>query len=314
MLQKRAVGSLEITTVGIGCNNFGRELDAAATRDVVHAALDAGVTFFDTADNYGKPKTTSETLLGEMLENHRNDVVIATKFGRWLDPEHGGGKPAYVRAATEASLRRLRTDRIDLMQMHIPDPETPIEETLGALGELVAEGKIREIGCSNFSAEQLRAANAAAAANGLPRFISAQEQYSLLHRAPAAELIAECVSSGVSLMPWRPLFNGLLTGKYSPGAPIPEDSRIGAKAAEQRDRLLSPANLAIVARLTEFAEARGHTILELAFAWLLAHPFVPTVIAGVSSPRQVQSNVAAAGWVLDAADVAALAKLLDEAA
>jgi len=310
-MKTRKLGSLNITTVGIGCNNFGRELDAAATREVVHAAVDAGVNFFDTADRYGNPKTASETVLGEVLEGRRNDVVLATKFGRWLDDERGGGKAAYVRSATEASLKRLRTDRIDLMQMHIPDLATPIEETLGALAALIAEGKIREIGCSNFSADQLREANAAADANGLPRFVSAQEQYSLLHRAPAADLIEECERAGVALLPWRPLFNGLLTGKYRPGAPIPQDTRIGAKESAQRDKLLSPENLAAVARLTEFAEERGHTILELAFAWLLAHPFVPTVIAGVSSARQVQSNVAAANWELTAEDFAAIGPVLD---
>lgn len=311
MVQMRALGSLTVTTVGIGCNNFGRELDTSATRAVIYSALDEGVTFFDTADNYGKPKTTSESLLGEILEGRRNEVVIATKFGRWLDDRRGGGKAAYVRAATEASLKRLRTDYIDLMQMHIPDPETPIEETLGTLGALVQEGKIREIGCSNFSTAQLRAANEVADAERLPRFVSAQEQYSLLHRAPAAGLIAECQRSGVAIMPWRPLFNGLLTGKYSSGALVPPDSRIGAKASEQRDKLLSPANMAMVARLTEFAEARGRTILELAFAWLLAHPFVPTVIAGVSSPGQVRLNAAAAAWTLTHEEFAAVGLVLD---
>jgi aryl-alcohol dehydrogenase-like predicted oxidoreductase len=237
-----------------------------------------------------------------MLQGCRDEVTIATKFGRWLDTEHGGGQAAYVREATEASLKRLRTDRIDLMQMHIPDPDTPIEETLGALAELVAEGKIREIGCSNFSADLLHRANAAAEDAGVPRFVSAQEQYSLLYRAPETALIPECEASGVALLPWRPLFNGLLTGKYRPGEPVPEDTRIGAKNAAQRDTLLSPSNLENVAKLARFAEDRGHTILELAFAWLLAHPFVPTVIAGVSSPRQVRSNVAAACWTLTAAD------------
>ena len=309
-MQTRSIGSLAVSVVGIGCNNFGRELDGDATNRIIHAAIDAGITFFDTADSYGKPKTTSETLVGEALKGRRDKVVIATKFGRRLDETRGGGSAHYVRAATEASLRRLQTDRIDLMQMHIPDPETPIEETLGALRDLQGEGKIREIGGSNLSAAQLRAVNEAANAAGLPRFVSVQEEFSLLHREPVANLLAECERQDVRLLPFRPLFHGLLTGKYNGGAPA-AGSRIANRSAEQQSELLSPSNLARVAALTGFAQAHGRSLLELAFAWLLAHEAVPSIIAGVSSPGQVASNAAAASWTLNAEDMAAIDALLE---
>jgi aryl-alcohol dehydrogenase-like predicted oxidoreductase len=304
------IGSLEVTVVGIGCNNFGRQLDAEATRGVVRAALDAGITFFDTADSYGQPKTASETLLGEALKPHREGVVLATKVGRWLDETRGGGKAGYIRAAAEASLRRLQTDRVDLLQLHIPDPETPIEETLGALDALVQEGKVREIGVSNFTAEELHGAVQAGRAGGLRPIVSTQAEFSLLYREPVADLLAECERSGVNLLPFRPLFNGLLTGKYRPDAPIPPGSRIGAKTAEAQERLLSPDNLRTVVALTRYAEARGRTILELAFGWLLAHAAVPSIIAGVSSPAQAASNAAAAGWDLTGAERGEVAEIL----
>jgi aryl-alcohol dehydrogenase-like predicted oxidoreductase len=312
-LQTRSIGSLDVTAVGIGCNNFGRQLDAAATREVVHAALDSGITFFDTADSYGNPKTTSETLLGELIKPHRDQVVLATKFGRTLDEVRGGASPLYVRSATEASLRRLQTDRIDLMQLHIPDPSTPIEETLGALAALMDEGKIREIGCSNIDAVQLRAWTEAARTAGLPAFASTQAEFSLLHRKPVAELLAVCEQSGVRLLPFRPLFNGLLSGKYRPGTPAPSGSRIGDKSAEAQAKILSPANLAAVGALTGWAEARGRSVLELAFAWLLSHETVPSIIAGVSSASQVRSNARAAQWALTPAERAEVDGLLKAA-
>nr|WP_221774107.1 aldo/keto reductase [Novosphingobium flavum] len=301
---------MEVSIVGIGCNNFGRELDLAATCAIVDAAVDAGITFFDTADRYGDPKTQSETFLGEALRPHRDKVVLATKFGRWLDAERGGASARYVRSATEACLKRLQTDRIDLMQLHIPDPDTPIEETLGALQDLIKEGKIREIGSSNFTLEDIRGAAAASAGGKLPRFITTQLEYSLLHHREVAGLIAECERENVLVLPFRPLFHGLLTGKYRPGEPAPAGSRIGSKNADYQARILTPENLATVSALISFAEARGHTVLELAFAWLLAHPFVPSIIAGVSSPRQVVSNVAAAQWELTPAEKAEVDGLL----
>ena len=310
-MQKRSIGALDVTVVGIGCNNFGRQLDAAATEAVVHAALDAGINFFDTADAYGNPKTMSETLLGPLLKPHRESVVVATKFGRVIDDKRQGAKPAYVKAATEASLKRLQTDRIDLMQLHIPDPTTPIEDTLGALADLMAEGKIREIGVSNIEAPELRHMTETARAHHLPGFAAIQMEYSLLYRAPVADILKECERSGVKFLPFRPLFNGLLSGKYRPGAPAPTGSRIGGKSAAAQAEILSPENLRIVRALTEFAEARGHTLLELAFGWLLAQPIVPSIIAGVSSPAQAASNAAAADWRLTPAEMQEIGRLLE---
>jgi aryl-alcohol dehydrogenase-like predicted oxidoreductase len=309
-LRTRRIGSLDVTVVGIGCNNFGRDLDAEATRQIVSAALDQGITFFDTADSYGVPKTTSETILGEILRAHRHEVVIATKFGRTLDEKRGGARATYVKSATEASLRRLQTDYIDLLQLHIPDISTPIEETLSALGELVAEGKVREIGASNFSAEDLRLAAKAADAHGLNSFVSTQAELSLLHRTPAAELLDECERLDVKLLPFRPLFNGLLTGRYRTGSLASANGRIGGKSVEARAKILSDANLTAVELLTSYAEARGHSLLELAFSWLLGHLMVPSVIAGVSSDRQVKSNAAAAAWELTRAEMAEIDLLL----
>jgi aryl-alcohol dehydrogenase-like predicted oxidoreductase len=310
-MHTRSIGSLEVSIVGIGCNNFGRELDAEATRRIVHAALDEGITFFDTADSYGRPKTTSETLLGEALKGRRDKVVIATKFGRWLDDARGGASARYVRAATEASLHRLQTDHIDLMQLHIPDPATPIEETLSALRDLQAEGKIREIGGSNLSAGQLRAISETANAADLPSFSSVQAEFNLLYRQPVADLLAACERQGIRLIPFRPLFHGLLTGKYRSGASLPAGTRIGNRDAQKQAELLSPSNMAAVAALTAFAQAHDRTLLELAFAWLLAHDAVPSVIAGVSSTSQVASNAAAARWALTGADMAEIDTLLE---
>jgi aryl-alcohol dehydrogenase-like predicted oxidoreductase len=308
-MRTRSIGSLEVTVVGIGCNNFGRQLDAGATRSAVHAALDAGINFFDTADSYGKPPTASESLLGEILGRHREEVIIATKFGRVLDAERHGAKPAYVRSATEASLRRLRTDHIDLMQLHIPDPDTPVNDTLGALGELVKEGKIREIGCSNFTAQELREMAAAAQEPAAPALASTQAEYSLLHQQPEDEVLAECERLGISFLPFRPLFNGLLTGKYRPGAAMPTASRIGGKSKDARDEIMSASNMVAVAALTAYAGERGHTVLDLAFGWLLGHGAVASVIAGVSSPAQVAANAAAAEWELTPGELAEVGRL-----
>lgn len=311
-MRRRKIGSLEVSVTGVGCNNFGRELDLEQTRRVVDAAIDHGVNFFDTADQYGRPFTTSESYLGEVLAGRRNEVVIATKFGRALDEERKGASPAYVRAATEASLRRLKTDRIDLMQLHAPDPDTPVEDTLGALADLVAEGKIVEIGSSNFDAAQTREADEASLSRGIPRFVSTQAEYSLLQRSAETSLLPECERRGIAFLPFFPLYNGLLSGRYRPGEPPPAASRIGSKDAAAQARILSPRNMAILADLTHFAEARGHTVLELAFAWLLGHDSVPSVIAGVRNAEQVAANVAASAWELteeEMREVSALAPL-----
>ena len=305
-MEKRRIGSLEVSLVGLGCNNFGRRLDEQATAAVVDAALDAGINFFDTADVYGGTK--SEEFLGRVFGPRRDDVIIATKFGAKLDDQRRGARPEYVRQAAEDSLRRLGTDRIDLYQLHTPDPETPIEDTLGALGELVKAGKVREIGCSNFSAEQLRAAEAAVK-DGAARFVSVQNEYSLLRRDPEAEVLPECERAGIAFLPYFPLASGLLTGKYRQGQPLPEGTRLNAESKQLTER-----NLALVEALIQFAESRGHTLLELAFSWLAACPVVASVIAGATSAQQVRANVAAAGWQLTEADRAGIDTILSRPA
>jgi aryl-alcohol dehydrogenase-like predicted oxidoreductase len=298
-MQTRRIGALEVSVVGLGCNNFGRRLDTAATAHVVHAALDAGINFLDTADVYGG--TRSEEYLGRALAGRRDQVVLATKFGMAVDEQRRGARPEYVRRALEDSLRRLMTDRIDLYQLHQPDPEVPIADTLGALDGLVQAGKVREIGCSNFSAEQLREALAAARA-GAARFVSVQNEYSLLQREPEREVLAECERLGLAFIPYFPRASGLLTGKYRRGQPAPAGTRLAAGG--RFAGLLSERNLALVEALTEFAGARGHVLLELAISWLLSRPAVASVIAGVTSPEQVAMNASAAGWRLTPADLA----------
>lgn len=307
----RSIGALTVSTVGLGCSHIGRELDAEGTRQVVHAALDNGITFFDTADRHGNPFTAGESLLGPILKPYRNEVVLATKVGRWLDTERGGASPTYVRTAVEASLRRLQTDRIDLLQIHGPDPATPIEETLGALGDLIAQGKVREIGHVNVSAKALSKANDLAETQDLPRFVSAQLEYSMLHRRAVSQIVAECENLDIRLLPSRPLYHGLLTGSYQPGIPLPTRRGAGAKSAGRHVDLLSAGNMAMLEALSCFAQERGHNILEMAFAWLLAHDAVPSVIANVASSRQVAANAAAARWELTPQDFHDLNSLLN---
>lgn len=303
-MEERKIGSLDVTVVGLGCNNFGGRLDAEATARVVHAALDAGVNFFDTADMYGGTK--SEEYLGAALSGRRDEVIIATKFGHKVDEQRKGAKAAYVRQAVEDSLRRLGTDRIDLYQLHTPDPETPIAETLGALNDLVRAGKVREIGCSNFSVEQLREAEEAA--KGGARFVSVQNEYSLLHRKPEQDgVLDECARLDLGFLPYFPLSSGLLSGKYRRGEPVPEGTRLaGANAA----RWLTDGNLDQVEALQRFVECKGRTLLELAFSWLLTRQTVASVIAGATKPEQVRANVAAAGWKLTATELAEVEALL----
>ena len=309
-MQTRRIGSLEVTLVGLGCNNFGKRLDAGATAEVVHAALDAGINFFDTADIYGGGGK-SEEYLGRALGKRRSEVVLATKFGMKMDEQRKGARPEYVRQAAEDSLRRLGTDVIDLYQLHQPDPEVPIAETLGALDELVRAGKVREIGCSNFSVEQLRAAETASRDGGLARFVSVQNEYSLFHREPENGVLAECERLGQGFLPYFPLASGLLTGKYRKGQPVPE----GGRLSEGRfSNLLSEENLTIVEGLIAFAESRGHTLLELAFSWLLARPVVSSVIAGATSPRQIAANTAAARWRMTEEELAEVDVILVRAA
>jgi aryl-alcohol dehydrogenase-like predicted oxidoreductase len=296
----RRIGSLDVSLIGLGCNNFGGRTDEEQSTRVVEAALDAGINFFDTADVYAS--TRSEEIVGRALKRSRENVVIATKFGVPLDNEgHGGASGPYVKTALEASLRRLGTDYVDLYQLHRPDPATPIAETLGALADLVHAGKVREIGCSNFSAPQLR--EAAAAADGAPHFVSVQNQYSLLHREPEIEVLGECEREGLAFIPFFPLMSGLLSGKYRRGEPPPAGTRLAGMPANRQQELLSGDALATVEALTRFAEARHHTILELAIAWLAAKPTVASVIAGATKPEQVAANAKAANWALSAEEV-----------
>ena len=290
-MEHRSLGSLSVSVVGIGCNNFGKRLDQSATSAVVAAALDAEVNFFDTADVYGE--TLSEVYLGRALGARRDEAIIATKFGMPLDDTHFGARPEYVRAACEDSLRRLGTDHIDLYQLHYPDDTVPIEDTLGALAELVTAGKVREIGCSNLSADQLRAA--VSVAGDHPAFVSIQNQYSLLARGPEDDgVLAACRDLGVGFLPFYPLANGLLTGKVRPGEAVPEDSRLAHMPADRSVHWLSDEMRERVNVLVAFADEINIPLLTLAFSWLLAHGEVASVIAGASNPDQVRANAAAA--------------------
>jgi aryl-alcohol dehydrogenase-like predicted oxidoreductase len=304
-LETRRIGSLEVSVVGLGCNNFGWKLDEHATAAVVHAALDAGITFFDTADIYGS--TQSEAFLGRALGTRRDHAVIATKFGMAVDDRRRGARPEYVRQACEDSLRRLGTDRIDLYQLHQPDPNVPIQDTLGALNDLVRAGKVREIGCSNFSVEQLREAEAAIHP-GAARFVSVQNEYNLLHRDPERDVIPECRRLGMAFLPFFPLASGLLTGKYRQGQPPPEGSRLAT--VDRFAKTATDRSLAIVESLFQFATSHGHTLLELAISWLARHPTVASVIAGATSPQQVKTNAAGARWTFTAEESAEVEELL----
>jgi len=295
-LERRKIGSLEVSLTGLGCNNFGWRIDEAQSRRVVETALDSGINFFDTADLYDSGK--SEEYLGRALAGRRNEAVIATKFGMKLDETRQGARPEYVRQAADDSLRRLGTDHIDLYQIHQPDPATPIADTLGALNDLVREGKVREIGCSNFSAEQIREAHGAAGSGA--HFASVQNQYNMLHREPEAEVLPECRRLGLAFLPFFPLANGLLTGKYRQGQPLPKGSRGDAGWGP---KVFTGENLEKVERLIQFAAARGHSLLELAFSWLAAQPAVASVIAGAVSPEQVRANAAAVRWKLTPEDL-----------
>jgi len=292
-MNTRKIGSLTVSVVGLGCNNFGNRLDAEASAKVIDAALDNGINFLDTADIYGK--TLSEEYMGRALAGRRDEVVLATKFGKPVDDERRGARPEYIRRAVEDSLKRLRTDHIDLYQIHEPDPSVPIADTLGTLNDLVREGKVREIGCSNFGAGELRAAELAVAPDAA-RFVSVQNEYSLLHREPEAEVIPQCEQLGIAFIPYYPLHSGLLTGKFRRGKPAPEGSRI-AKSAK-RTEWMADEKMEAVESLVAFAESRGRTILELAFSWLLTRPAVASVIAGATTAAQVKANAGAAAWKL----------------
>jgi aryl-alcohol dehydrogenase-like predicted oxidoreductase len=304
---------LRVSVVGLGCNNFGGRIGLEESRAVVHKALDLGITLFDTADSYGN-RGGSEEALGQILGERRKDIILATKFGMPMD-EAGvlrGASRRYVMTAVEASLRRLKTDWIDLYQLHRPDPLTPIEETLRALDDLIRQGKVRYVGNSNFAAWQAVEAHWTARDRNLNGFIACQNEYSLIKRDIEAELAGAMQACGLGLLPYFPLAAGLLTGKYRRQAPPPPGTRM-ARMQGLAERYLTPANFAIVERLEEFSARHGHVLLELAFSWLLARAPVASVIAGATKPEQVEQNVKAAGWALMPEDLAEIDRLSEVA-
>ncbi|MEJ7582988.1 MAG: aldo/keto reductase [Acidimicrobiales bacterium] len=296
-MESRKIGSLTVSVVGIGCNNFGGRIDQAATRAVVDAALNEGITLFDTADIYGDGR--SEEMLGTALGSRRDEIVIATKFGMGDGTSlPAGAGAASVEAAVEGSLRRLDTDRIDLCQLHAPDDATPIETTLEALDRLVRAGKVREVGCSNFDGRRLDEAAASAEEKGTGRFVSVQNELSLLRRRGETDLLAACERHDLAILPYFPLASGLLSGKYRRGEEPPTGSRLSGMAEEQRARALSDRRFDVVEALERFAAERGRTLLELAMSWLAGLPHLASVIAGATKPEQVRANAGAVAWSL----------------
>lgn len=315
-MEFRNVGSsgLRVSQVGLGCNNFGGRLGLEETRDVVFSALDNGINFFNTADTYGN-RGGSETLLGEVLGERRKDIVLLTKFGKPMDDsgEKEGGSRRYIMSAVEASLKRLKTDWIDLYVMHAPDPRTPIEETMRALEDLVAQGKVLYIGCSNFAAWQLAQAVGWAEGKGTTPFICAEDEYSLLVRRNEETLFPAVKALGMSVLPFYPLASGLLTGKYRLGQPNPEGARLSG-ASFQTKTFMREENLQNVEKLTRYAEERGHSLLDLAMSWLAGSPLVPSIIAGATKPSQIEGNVKAAfAWKLTEAERGEIDALLGKA-
>jgi aryl-alcohol dehydrogenase-like predicted oxidoreductase len=307
-VDRRQIGSLDVSVVGLGTNNFGMGMHGGDVPPVVDAALETDINFFDTSDSYGD----SEERLAKALGRHRDEVVIATKFGSPVGKDGtGGADPAYVREAVERSLRQLDTDRIDLYQLHRPDPHIPNADTLGVLDELVRQGKVREVGCSNFSAALLREAN-----DGIPaeaaRFVSVQNQYNLLNRGDEREALPECRRLGLAYLPFFPLASGMLTGKYTKGVAPASGTRM-QRWGTRANGLLSDHNFEVVGALSAWAASHDHSLLDLAFAWLLEKPIIPSVIAGATKADQVRANAAAGGWRLsaeEAAEVDALAPIV----
>ncbi|MET0415882.1 MAG: aldo/keto reductase [Actinoplanes sp.] len=310
--RRLGTSGLVVSVVGIGCNNFGRKLDAEGTKVVVDAAFDAGITLFDTADIYGAERGASEECLGAALKGRRDDIVLATKFGMKMDGTNGNdfgarGARRYIVRAVEASLRRLETDYIDLYQMHEPDPATPIDETLAALDDLVRSGKVRYLGNSNFAGWQIADADWTARAAGRTPFISAQNQYSLLNREVEAEVVPACEQFGLGLLPFFPLNSGLLSGKYKRNETPAEGTRL---SLDRYQRWLAAADWDTIEALTAFGADRGHSLLDVAIAGLAARPAVTSVIAGATTAEQVHANAAAGTWQLTADDLAKLEEIL----
>ena len=310
-MQIRNLGrsGLRVSLVGLGCNNFGGRIDLEASRKVVHKALDLGITLFDTADTYGN-FGGSETCLGEILGAKRKDIVLASKFGMAMNAEGTikGASRRYIMSEVEASLKRLKTDWLDLYQLHAPDPLTPIEETLRALDDLVRQGKVRYIGCSNLPAWQVVEAQWTSKSLGLESFVSAQDEYSLVVRHIDRELVPALEAYDMGLLPFFPLASGLLTGKYKRNAPMPAGTRL-TNTQRLADRFLTELNWQIAEKLGDFAATRGKSLLELAFSWLACRPQVASVIAGATKPEQIEANVKAADWVLTPAEMAEIDRI-----
>ncbi|MDV6374089.1 aldo/keto reductase [Deinococcus arenicola] len=310
-MQQRKLGhnGPDVSLVGLGCNNFGGRLDQNATNAVVRSALDHGITLFDTADIYGN-QGGSETMLGKALGSERGKIILASKFGMDMGKAGQGARPEYIRKALADSLKRLGTDYLDLYQLHKPDPETPLADTLGTLHELVQAGQVRAIGCSNLDAAGVREAAQIAADQNLTPFICAQDEYSLLVQGAEAELLPALQELKMGLLPYFPLASGLLSGKYGPDN-IPEGTRFASSQGAQ-DKYMTPDNWRKVQALEAFANGRGHTLLELAFSWLTTQPTVSSVIAGATRPEQIAQNVKAAGWVLDVAELAEVDRITQD--
>jgi aryl-alcohol dehydrogenase-like predicted oxidoreductase len=305
-LRNLGASGLRVSLVGLGCNNFGQRIDLESSRAVIHKALDAGITLFDTADIYGG-RGGSEIAMGQILGDRRKDIVLASKFGMPMDDgEKKGASRRYMMAAVEASLTRLKTDWLDLYQVHQPDPATPIEETLRGLDDLVRSGKVRYVGCSNYSAAQVTEAQWAARHLNLNAFVSCQDEYNMLKRDLDGERLGVMQRYGLGLLPFFPLASGLLTGKHKRGA-----AAAGSRLATEQfsGRFMTDANFDIVEKLEAFVRARSRTMTELAFSWLAARPMVASVIAGATKPEQIEANVKAAGWKLTPEELAEIDKL-----
>ena len=313
-MEQRSLGrsGLRVSVVGLGCNNLGQRIDFAASQAVVHAALDHGITLFDTADTYRVPEAGSEEYLGQILGARRKEIVLATKFGNPMDQEghKRGASRRYIMQAVEASLQRLGTDWIDLLQVHRADPLTPIEETLRALDDLVHQGKVRYVGCSNYAAWQVVDAVWTARHHGLAPFISCQDEYSLLMRRTEQAQIPMMQAHGLGLLPYYPLAGGMLSGKYRRNAALPADGRLVVHQGRYKDRWLNDRNWPVIEKLEDFAVQRGHTLLELAFGWLAAQPVVSSIIAGATKAEQVAANVQAAGWALGAEELQVVEEIM----
>jgi aryl-alcohol dehydrogenase-like predicted oxidoreductase len=311
-VEERNLGrsGLAVSLVGLGCNNFAGRIDFAATKAVVHKALDLGITLFDNADTYGDPKGGAEEYLGRILGSRRKDIVLATKFGRPMDDsgKRQGASRRYIMDAVEASLRRLQTDYIDLYWQHIEDPRTPQEETVRAFDDLVRHGKVRYIACSTLTAWQVTEANWITKSQGLEPFIACQERYSLLEREYEANMAAMVQAKGLGLIPFSPLANGLLTGKYQRNEPLPAGARL-TTTQRMADRYLTERNWLIVERLADFCASRGRTMLELAMSWLASRPAVASIIAGATRPEQLEQNVRAVEWPLTGEELTEIDRL-----